>query len=118
MTPNVIRVRPGLAMSTNPSFFVVRVHEGVPRSPCALVSARPRPQAAAQDRRDTVARRRAPCRDGSARTLRCGSHVKRFLKLGRLRLRGPRGAQDEFVLGPIAQNLRFAALLARPPLAE
>src|SRR6266849_2489242 len=57
-------------------------------------------------------------RDVSARTLRCGSHVKRFLKLGRLRLRGPRGTQDEFVLGPIAQNRRFAALLARPPLAE
>ena len=25
-------------------FFVVRAHEGVPRSPCALVSARPHPQ--------------------------------------------------------------------------
>src|SRR5258706_12692687 len=40
-------------------FFVARVREGVPRSPCALVSARPHPQAVAQDRRDTVARRRA-----------------------------------------------------------
>lgn len=37
-------------------------------------------------------------------------------ELGRLRLRGPRGAQDEFVLAGIAQNLRrFAALGARPP---
>ena len=36
--------------------------------------------------------------------------------LGRLRLRGPRGAQDEFVLAAIAQNLRrLASLLARPP---
>jgi len=47
------------------------------------------------------------------------AHLKRILKLGRLRLRGPRGAQDEFVLAAIAQNLRrFAALVARPPPAE
>jgi hypothetical protein len=46
-------------LSTSPSsFLVVRVHADVPRSPCALVSARPHPQAAAQDRRDTAARRR------------------------------------------------------------
>ena len=32
------------------------------------------------------------------------AHLKRILKLGRLRLRGPRGAQDEFVLAAIAQN--------------
>jgi hypothetical protein len=42
-----------------------------------------------------------------------------ILRLGRLRLRGPRGAQDEFILAAIAQNLRrFAALVARPPPAE
>ena len=47
------------------------------------------------------------------------AHLKRILKLGRLRLRGPRGAQDEFVLAAIAQNLRrFAALVARPPPAR
>ena len=44
------------------------------------------------------------------------AHLKRILRLGRLRLRGPRGAQDEFVLAAIAQNLRrFASLVARPP---
>jgi hypothetical protein len=39
--------------------------------------------------------------------------------LGRLRLRGPRGAQFEFTLAAIAQNLRrLAKLVARPrPLA-
>src|SRR6266436_1824547 len=43
------------------------------------------------------------------------AHLKRILKLGRLRLRGPRGAQDEFVLAGIAQNLRrFASLGAHP----
>jgi hypothetical protein len=38
----------------------------------------------------------------------------------RLRLRGPRGAQEEFTLGAIAQNLRrLAKLVARPtPAAE
>jgi transposase len=47
------------------------------------------------------------------------AHLKRILRLGRLRLRGPRGAQDEFVLAAIAQNLRrLASLVARPPPAE
>jgi len=46
------------------------------------------------------------------------AHLKRILRLGRLRLRGPRGAQDEFVLAAIAQNLRRLAKLATqsPPL--
>jgi transposase len=44
------------------------------------------------------------------------AHLKRILKLGRLRLRGPSGARDEFTLAAIAQNLRrLAMLVARPP---
>src|SRR5437667_11109527 len=44
------------------------------------------------------------------------AHLKRILRLGRLRLRGPRGAQFEFALAAIAQNLRrLAKLVARPP---
>jgi hypothetical protein len=44
------------------------------------------------------------------------AHLKRILRLDRLRLRGPRGALDEFVLASIAQNLRrLAKLVARPP---
>ena len=44
------------------------------------------------------------------------AHLERILKLGHLRLRGPRGAQDEFVLAAIAQTLRrLATLVARPP---
>lgn len=39
------------------------------------------------------------------------AHLKRILKLGRLRLRGPCGAQDEFTLAAIAQNLRKMAKL-------
>ena len=34
------------------------------------------------------------------------AHLKRILRLGRLRLRGPRGAQFECTLAAIAQNLR------------
>ena len=33
-------------------------------------------------------------------------HLKRILKLDRLRLRGPNGAKDEFHLAAAAQNLR------------
>lgn len=44
------------------------------------------------------------------------AHLKRILRLDRLRLRGPRGAQFEFTLAAIAQNLRrLAKLTARPP---
>lgn len=34
------------------------------------------------------------------------AHLKRILKLDRLRLRGLTGAQDEFLLAATAQNLR------------
>src|SRR5262245_14420996 len=44
------------------------------------------------------------------------AHLKRILRLGRLRLRGPRGAQFEFTLAATAQNLRrLGKLIARPP---
>jgi Transposase DDE domain len=44
------------------------------------------------------------------------AHLKRILRLGRLRLRGPHGAQDEFTLVAIAQNLRrLGKFVARPP---
>jgi hypothetical protein len=46
------------------------------------------------------------------------AHLKRILRLARLRLRGPCGAQDEFTLAAIAQNLRrLAKLVPRPPPA-
>src|ERR1700731_1642279 len=46
------------------------------------------------------------------------AHLKRILRLARLRLRGPCGAQDEFTLAAIAQNLRrLAKLVIRPPPA-
>ena len=39
------------------------------------------------------------------------AHLKRILGLGRLRLRGPNGARDEFHLAATAQNLRKLAKL-------
>ena len=42
------------------------------------------------------------------------AHLKRILKMGRLRLRGPCGAQDEFLLAATAQNLRKLAKLVVP----
>jgi len=43
------------------------------------------------------------------------AHLKRILKLDRLRLRGPSGASDEFHLAAAAQNLRKMAKLLFPP---
>jgi transposase len=46
------------------------------------------------------------------------AHLKRILKLDRLRLRGPNGAKDEFLLAATAQNLRkLAKLIPNPPQA-
>src|SRR6476469_9911663 len=43
------------------------------------------------------------------------AHLKRILKLERLRLRGPNGARDEFHLAATAQNLRKLAKLIPMP---
>lgn len=43
------------------------------------------------------------------------AHLKRILKLTRLRLRGPSGARDEFYLAAIAQNLRKMAKTIKGP---
>jgi hypothetical protein len=47
------------------------------------------------------------------------AHLKRILKLAQLRLRGPSGAHDEFLLAATAQNLRRMAkklLLPNPDM--
>ena len=47
------------------------------------------------------------------------AHLKKIFRLARLRLRGPRGAQDEFLLAATAQNLKKLAKYMKqpPPLA-
>jgi hypothetical protein len=52
----------------------------------------------------------SPLRTGPDRR-RLFAHLKRILRLGRLRLRGPSGAKDEFLLAATAQNLRKLAKL-------
>ena len=44
------------------------------------------------------------------------AHLKRIMKLDRLRLRGPNGAKDEFHLAATAQNLRKLAKLIPQPV--
>ena len=46
------------------------------------------------------------------------AHLKRILKLDRLRLRGPNGARDEFHLAATAQNLRKLAKLIPMPASN
>ena len=46
------------------------------------------------------------------------AHLKRILKFNRLRLRGPSGAKDEFLLAAIGQNLRKLAKLVEPQPAS
>jgi hypothetical protein len=43
------------------------------------------------------------------------AHPKRILRLALLRLRGPSGARDEFLLAATAQNLRRLAKLRGVP---
>ena len=43
------------------------------------------------------------------------AHLKRILGLGKLRLRGPSGAKDEFLLAATAQNLRKLTKLIPVP---
>jgi hypothetical protein len=44
------------------------------------------------------------------------AHLKRILRMGRLRLRGPSGARTEFLLAATVQNLRkLAKLVPVPP---
>ena len=61
-------------------------------------------------------RRRSSKHPATENASRCCLRMKRILGIGRLRLRGPCGAQFEFTLAAIAQNLRrLAKWVARPP---
>jgi hypothetical protein len=73
---------------------------------------------AARDRARAIARTQGcvTCRRERKKVEMLFAHLKRILRLGRLRLRGPCGARDEFLLAATAQNLRkLAKLVAAPP---
>src|SRR6204780_4530892 len=88
---------------------------------CPKEPARKIPRSIHEDARD-MARKIAQSWQGrTSRRLRkkvemLFAHLKRILKLDRLRLRGPNGARDEFHLAASAQNLRKLAKLI--PMAE
>lgn len=83
---------------------------------CPAASVRKIPRSIYEGARD-MARDIARSEDGktSRRERKKGemlfAHLKRILKLDRLRLRGPNGARDEFHLAAAAQNLRKRATL-------
>jgi hypothetical protein len=90
-------------------------------SHCPNAVARKIPRDLHEDARD-VARALAPTPEYEAACRRrkkvkmLFADLKRILRLGRLRLRGPCGAKDEFLLAATAQNLRRLARL-RPASA-
>jgi len=87
---------------------------------CPNTPARKVPRSIYEGARD-MARQIAKSQDGwTSRRLRkkvemLFAHLKRILKLDRLRLRGPNGARDEFLLAATAQNLRKLAKLIPMP---
>jgi transposase len=87
---------------------------------CPKETARYVPRSINEGARD-MAREIAKSREGRvSRRLRkkvemLFAHLKRILKLERLRLRGPNGARDEFLLAATAQNLRKLAKLIPAP---
>jgi transposase len=87
---------------------------------CPSTPARKVPRSIHEGARD-MARQIAKSREGrTSRRLRkkvemLFAHLKRILKLDRLRLRGPNGARDEFLLAAAAQNLRKLAKLIPMP---
>jgi hypothetical protein len=88
---------------------------GVPSRVSSLMNSSPRPHRAAA-RCPKAPERKIPrsisegARDAARALADTEAHLKRILRLGH------RGAQDEFTLAAIAQNLRrLAKLVARPP---
>jgi transposase len=88
---------------------------------CPNMPARKVPRSIHEGARDMARQIATSQEGGTSRRLRkkiemLFAHLKRILKLDRLRLRGPTGAHDEFLLAATAQNLRKLAKLA--PLAR
>jgi transposase len=89
---------------------------------CPNTPARKVPRSIHEGARDMARQIAKSWEGGTSRRLRkkvemLFAHLKRILKLDRLRLRGPTGAHDEFLLAAIAQNLRkLAKLVPRPNL--
>ena len=70
---------------------------------------------AARDKARPVAKTAAISRCERKKVEMLFAHLKRILRLDRLRLWGPNGAKDEFLLAATAQNLRKLAKLVPLP---
>ena len=83
---------------------------------CPKTSVRKIPRSVYEEARDPGAGQDGGVQEIIPRQETCRNAVcaQRILRLGRLRLRGPCGAQFEFTLAAIAQNLRRLAKLGRP----
>jgi transposase len=87
---------------------------------CPSTPARKVPRSIHEGARDMARQIAKSWEGGTSRRLRkkiemLFAHLKRILKLDRLRLRGPTGAHDEFLLAATAQNLRKLAKLVPLP---
>jgi transposase len=87
---------------------------------CPSTPARKVPRSIHEGARDMARQIGKSRQGGTSRRLRkkiemLFAHLKRILKLDRLRLRGPTGAHDEFLLAATAQNLRKLAKLVPLP---
>jgi transposase len=87
---------------------------------CPTTPARKVPRSIYEGARDIARRIAASSQGRVSRRLRkkvemLFAHLKRILRLDRLRLRGPNGARDEFILAATAQNLRKLAKLSPMP---
>ena len=87
---------------------------------CPNTPARKVPRSIHEGARDMARQIARSWEGGTSRRLRkkvemLVAHLKRILKLDRLRLRGPTGAYDEFLLAATAQNLRKLAKLVPTP---
>jgi transposase len=87
---------------------------------CPNTPARKVPRSIHEGARDMARQIAKSWEGGTSRRLRkkvemLFAHLKRILKLDRLRLRGPTGAHDEFLLAATAQNLRKLAKLVPLP---
>jgi transposase len=87
---------------------------------CPSTPARKVPRSIHEGARDMARQIAKSWEGGTSRRLRkkiemLFAHLKRILKLDRLRLRGPTGAHDEFLLAATAQNLRKLAKLIPLP---
>jgi transposase len=87
---------------------------------CPNAPARKVPRSIHEGARDMARQIATSQEGGTSRRLRkkiemLFAHLKRILRLDRLRLRGPTGAHDEFLLAATAQNLRKLAKLIPLP---